>query len=95
MSTSVTTDPPHAKVVHTREELVNELAAVALAILDAREERTKANKNFNSKIKNLEKRQRELAMTVRTSPGMRESLQMTFPSIIPQPPPDEEDDDQN
>ncbi len=84
MSTSVTTDADHAVPVASRDVLVNELAAVSLALLDKREERTKANKGFNTAIKALEKRQRELATTIRGAPGMRESLQMTFASIVPQ-----------
>ena len=45
--------------------LTQELAAVSLAILDKREERTNANKQFNSEIKKLEKRQRDVATQIR------------------------------
>lgn len=87
---------PNTTPVHTRDQIVNELAAVSLALLDKREERTKANKRFNADIKDLEKRQRELAQTVKSS-GMRESIQMNFgsfskPAAAPQAEPDEETD---
>jgi len=81
--------------VRTRDELVNELAAVTLALLDKREARTKANKAFNADIKELEKRTREVATTIRSS-GIRDSLQMTFGSTIAaREPGDDEDEGDN
>lgn len=78
--------------VRTRDELVNELAAVAIALLDKREERTKVNKKFTADIKELEKRQREVATTINAAPGIRDSLQMTFGSVVPAAPPEDEDE---
>jgi hypothetical protein len=91
----ITEGAPNTAQVHTREQIVNELAAVALALLDKREERTKANKSFNSAIKDLEKRQRDLATTVRSS-GIRDTIQMNFASVKPQVATETpEDDDEN
>lgn len=78
--------------VQTREQLINELAAVSLALLDKRDERTKANKKFNADIKDLEKRNRELAQTVKST-GIRDSIQMNFPSATNSAPEDEPDDE--
>jgi hypothetical protein len=82
---------PNSVQVHTRDELVNELAAVALAMLDKREERAKANKKFNSDIKDLEKRQRELATTIKST-GIRDSIQMKFGSVLPEHVPGDDDE---
>lgn len=71
---------PNTQRVGTREELTNELAAIVLQLLDKRESRTKANKAFNSDIKDLEKKQREIATTIRSVPGMRETFQTEFGS---------------
>jgi hypothetical protein len=69
--------PNTVRVGQTREQLTNELAAVTLALLDKREARTKANKAFNSDIKDLEKRTRELAQTIKSS-GFRDAFQTEF-----------------
>lgn len=69
--------PNTVRVGQTREQLTNELAAVTLRLLDLREERTAANKRFNTEIKNLEKRNRELAQTVKAS-GFRDAFQTSF-----------------
>lgn len=91
--TAVITDgAPGTVPVRTRDELVNELAAVAIALLDKREERTKVNKKFTADIKDLEKRQREVATTIRSS-GVRDTLQMTFGSVVPPREPGDDEDE--
>jgi len=88
----VTETNPNVVQAQTREQLVNELAAVALALLDKREERAKTNKKFNTDIKDLEKRQRELATTVRST-GLRDSFQMNFGSVAANNEPVDEGDE--
>lgn len=54
-----------------------ELAAVSLAILDRRAERTRFLKEVNEEIKSLERRQRDIASAIRAG-GVQLSLDM-FP----------------
>jgi hypothetical protein len=72
-------------------QLGPEIAAVALALLDKREARTMVNKEFNTDIKKLEKRLRELSSEVKAT-GMRDQFQINFGSAIT---PAEEEDNEN
>lgn len=84
--------PVTVRVGQTREQLTNEVAAVTLALLDKREERTKANKKFTTDIKDLEKRCRELAQTIKAS-GFRDSFQTSFGTVPVHGPDDDEGDE--
>lgn len=74
------------------KDISNEIAATSLALLDKIEERTTANKEFNTEIKKLQKRLRELATEVKSA-GMRDQFQMNFPA--PKPPLETDDDHEN
>lgn len=52
--------------VPVTRDVLHELAAVSAAILDKRDEKTRAAKRFNLAIKDLEKRQRELIDEVKS-----------------------------
>lgn len=84
--------PNTTRVGQTREQITNELAAATLQLLDIRESRTQANKKFNIEIKKLEKRNRELAQTVKVS-GFRDSFQTSFGSAPVHGPDDDEGPD--
>lgn len=57
------------------DELTQELAAVTLAVLDKESERGETVKRFNSEIKKLKKRQRDIATEIKS--GGRQ-LRMLF-----------------
>lgn len=85
--------PNTVRVGQTREQLTNELAAVTLALLDKREARTKANKAFNADIKDLEKRTREIAQTVKAA-GFRDEFQTSFGTASAAEPGSGDDEDE-
>lgn len=65
-SKTVTTDPPHAKIVKPDgQALANELAATGLAIFDKEEERREYNSKITGELKKLKKRYREIASEVK------------------------------
>lgn len=55
-----------ASTTRISRDLAYEIAAVSAAILDAREEKTNTAKRLNLRIRELEKRQRELIDQIRT-----------------------------
>lgn len=67
-------------VVRVSRDLAYEIAAVSAAILDAREEKTRVAKKFNTDIKALEKRQRTLIDEIRS--GGDTQLAIKFGSSV-------------
>lgn len=106
-SSTVTTDAPHA--VPIAVDLNHELAAVALAILDKEDARRDFNKEINTEIKKLKKRQRDLATEIKSggrqipisfyaAPDAKEEAPESDPDDLPKDdlgevPPEFEDDD--
>lgn len=68
------------RTVPVSRDLAYEIAAVSAAILDAREEKTRVAKQFNTDIKALEKRQRKLIEEIRSSGDTQ--LVMKFGSSV-------------
>ena len=69
-----------SNTVRVSRDLAYEIAAVSAAILDAREEKTRVAKKFNTDIKALEKRQRELINEIRS--GGDTQLAIRFGSTV-------------
>lgn len=67
-------------IVRMSRDLAYEIAAVSAAILDAREEKTRVAKKFNTDIKALEKRQRTLIEEIRS--GGDTQLAIKFGSSV-------------
>ena len=75
---SVVTDSDRTERVPST--LPQELSAIAIAILDKESERTEMNKKFNSEIKKLKARLRDVATAIKSG-GMQLELSM-FPETV-------------